>query len=135
MILFFFRENDDDDFDCTDEHDEWQPSSYMKRKLSLPASEITIKLPRKNIPSLLASTSTTTRTSLRQEMKLTSTLLKAGGVDLNALSYSTPTIYRQRKSTVQEKASAIKDMIVGAKDTNRFLVVGKIVKVMILVCH
>jgi hypothetical protein len=106
----------------------------MKRKLSLPDSDVTIKLPRKNIPSLLASTSTTTRTSLRQEMKLTSTLLKAGGVDLNEISYSTPTIYRQRKSTVKETASAIKEKILGDKDTNRFLVVhydGKIVKVML----
>ena len=133
IAMIHFRENDDDDDDdSTDEHDEWQPSYYLKHQLGLPASEITIKLPRKIIPSLLASTSTTTHTSLRQEMKLTSTLLKAGGVDLNALSYSTPTIYRQRKSTIQEQASAIKDVIVEAKDTNRFLVVhydSKIVKV------
>ena len=81
---------------------------------------------------ILASASTATKTSIRQEMKLTSTLLKAGGVDLDLMSYSTPTIYRQRKTAVQDKASAVRESIQAASNTSRFLVVhydGKIVKV------
>ena len=42
-----------------------------------------LTLPSRQIPQLLAGVSTVTKTSARNELKLVSTLLKVGGVDIN----------------------------------------------------
>lgn len=60
-------------------------------------------------PSILAGASTVTKTSARHELKLVSTLLKAGGADINSTAMSISTIRRQRKSNVEEKAMKIRE--------------------------
>ena len=59
----------------------------------------------------MACTSTAIKTSVRAELKMTSTLLKAGGTNINQCSLSISTIYRQRKREVAIKAERIKDNI------------------------
>ena len=60
-----------------------------------------IELPKRKLPTLLASTSTATKTPICQELKLTSTTLKAGGVQMGDISQSASTIYRQQRSAVR----------------------------------
>ena len=73
--------------------DEWQPSAWQKYKEK--SNDIVLKLPGKKIPTLLASVSTTTKTSIHQELKIIATLLNAGGADINKASQSVSTVYRQ----------------------------------------
>ena len=90
-----------------------------------------IELPKRKLPTLLASTSTATKSSIRQELKLTSTILKAGEVQMGDISQSASTIYRQRRSAVKEASKSLKANIVTRAGTQRFLVVnydGKIVQ-------
>ena len=90
---------------------DWQLPPLAQRKLRERPKTVTLKLPAKEIPTLLASTSTVTKTSTRHELKLVSTLLVTGGADLNDVSLSTSTIYRQRKSKVSSAAVAMKKRI------------------------
>ena len=86
------------------ENDEdWQPSAWEKHKRK--KKEITVNLPAKKIPSLLSSVSTITKTSIQQELKITATLLNAGGADISETSQSISTMYRQRKAAVTKTAS------------------------------
>ena len=66
---------------------------------------MTLHLPSRSIPTVLAATSTTTKTSNRNELKLVSTLFKAGGADLNKATLSVSTIYRQRKQKIKIDAT------------------------------
>ena len=74
----------------------------------------------------MACASTATKTSTRDELKLTATFLKAGGVDLKNVSLSQPTIFRQRKNKVASRAGEIKDKIKKFTKNNEG---------MFLVCH
>ena len=81
----------------------------------------------------MACASTVTKTSTRDELKLTATLLKAGGVELKDVTLSQPSIFRQRKSKVASKATEIKEKIKMFTKNNEgmFLVChwdGKIIK-------
>ena len=73
------------------------------------SNDIVLKLPGKKIPTLLASVSTTTKTSIRQELKITATLLNAGGADINEASQSVSTVYRQQKVSVTAKAGDMRN--------------------------
>ena len=114
--------------------DDWELPVRAKRKLKERPKTITLTLPAKEIPSLLANTSTTTKTSARHELKLVSTLLKVGGADINSASLSVSTIHRQRKSSVMVNAAVIRERIktYGSVDKeNGFLVIhwdGKIIQ-------
>ena len=90
---------------------DWQLPPLAKRKLREKPKTVTLTLPAKEIPTLLASTSTVTKTSTRHELKLVSTMLVSGGADLNNVSLSKSTIYRQRKSTVTSAATGIREKI------------------------
>ena len=96
--------------------------------------EVTLRLPSRCIPTVLAATSTTTKTSNRNELKLVSTLFKAGGADINKASLSISTIHRQRKQKVMVDAKEIRGAFSLFKEfTNTFLVVhfdGKIIQLM-----
>ena len=86
------------------------PSREARRKSAKP-TEITLTLQAKKIPTIMACASTVTKTSTRDELKLTATLLKAGGVELKDVTLSQPSIFRQRKSKVASKATEIKEKI------------------------
>ena len=90
---------------------DWQLPPLAKRRLREKPKTVTLTLPAKEIPTLLASTSTVTKTSTRHELKLVSTMLVSGGADLNNVSLSKSTIYRQRKSTVTSAATGIREKI------------------------
>ena len=114
--------------------DEWEIPLRKKRELARKPTEVTLTLPAKSIPTLLAATSTTTKTSSRNELKLVSTLFKAGGADLNDASLSVTTIKRQRRRKIEVEAGTIRDSFSSFKDFNdTFLVFhfdGKIIKLM-----
>ena len=112
------------------ENDEdWQPSAWEKHERK--KKEITLNLPAKKIPSLLSSISTITKTSIRQELKITATLLNAAGADISETSQSIPTVYRQRKAAVTKTASEIRLNL--KKSIDKFIIVhwdGKILQLM-----
>ena len=54
----------------------WELPYREKRRLDAKAENITLTLPSRSIPSLMAATSTVTKTSTRQELKLTATMLR-----------------------------------------------------------
>ena len=107
--------------------DVWEPSTWQKHVLK--KKDVTLQFPARKLPSILACTSTTTKTSIRQELKLTATLIKAGGGDIDEVSQSVSTIDRQRKHAVTKTADTIRKRI--RKSTDEFLVVhvdGKIIQ-------
>ena len=115
---------------------EWElPYREARRQRARP-DEITITLPAKEIPTLMAGASTATKTSIRLELKLLSTILKAGGADINEASLSISTIFRQRRKEVQAKAGVIKEKIKlfgKTESCNVFLVLhwdGKIIQLL-----
>ena len=95
---------------------------------------ITLNLPSKCIPTILADTCTTMKTSSRNELKIVSTLLKAGGADMNEASLSVSTIRRQRKAAVQSHAKELRSTFATFKQfQDTFLVLhwdGKIIQLM-----
>ena len=112
-----------------DEDEDWKPSTWRKHVMK--KKDVTLQLPAKKLPSILVSTSTTIKTSIRQGLKITVTLLNAGGGDINEVSQSISTIYRQRKASVKEKAAIIRNKI--QKLSDEFLVVhwdGKTIQLM-----
>ena len=65
-------------------------------------------------------------------MKIASTLISAGGANIDDVSQSPATIYRQRKTTITKNAASMRKELIAEKDSNRFLLVhydGKIIKV------
>lgn len=115
-------------------NDEWELPLRKKRELSKRPKEVTLRLPAKEIPKVLAATSTTSKISSRNELKLVSTLFKAGGADLNDACLSVSSIRRQRKQKIKLDASAIRETFSSFKEfTNTFLVLhfdGKIIQLM-----
>ena len=84
--------------------EEWELPLRKQRELRKKPDNITLSLPARELPSLLAATSTTTKTSNRTVLKLISTLFKAGGSCINDASLSVTTIHRQRKRRIQTDA-------------------------------
>ena len=84
------------------------PVRYEKEQTKRPEF-VTLNLPTRAIPEVLAKTNTATQTSPRVELKQTATLLQAGGASINDVTLSTSTIRRKRKRTVSGKAKNIKD--------------------------
>ena len=80
--------------------EDWNLPLRLERELTKKPEELTLTLPSKKIPELLAGTNTVTTTSTRNELKIVSTLLKAGGADISDASCSVSTIHRQRKAAV-----------------------------------
>ena len=101
----------DTDKTLGDEDAEWDPPLRFKRELNKKPDFVVLTLPSRQIPQLLAGVSTVTRTSARNELKLVSTLLKVGGVDINDTNLSISTIWRQRKSKVEADAASIRRKI------------------------
>ena len=89
----------------------WQLPPRALRKLRARPKSVTLTLPAQEIPALLSSTSTVTKTSTRHELKLMSTLLKAGGADITSISMRISTIHRQRRSTVHKNADLMRAKI------------------------
>ena len=106
--------------------EEWVLPVRESRRRSAKPTEITLTLQSREIPTIMACASTATKTSTRDELKLTATFLKAGGVDLKNVSLSQPTIFRQRKNKVASRAGEIKDKIKKFTKNNEG---------MFLVCH
>ena len=106
-ILMMEKEIEENIFDDP----EWNPPLRLKRKLNKKPSEIVLTLPSADIPAVLASVSTVTKTSTQHELKLVSTLLRAGGADITDTKLSISTIRRQRKSTVQSKANSMREKL------------------------
>ena len=113
ILLADFTKFPTDDVDV-EADDVWEPSTWQKHVLK--KKDVTLQFPARKLPSILACTSTTTKTSICQELKLTATLIKAGGGDIDELSLSVSTIYRQRKHAVTETADTIRKRI--RKSTN-----------------
>ena len=95
---------------------------------------ITLNLPSKCTPTNLAGTCPTTKTSSRNEVRIVSTLFKAGGADMNEASLSVSTIRRQRKAAVQSHAKELRSTFAAFKQfQDTFLVLhwdGKIIQLM-----
>jgi hypothetical protein len=70
---------------------------------------VTITLDAKKIPTLLAKCSVVNRISLRLEIKIIATALKAGGANMNDISLSKSTIHRQRVQAVKTNSKEFKD--------------------------
>ena len=118
---------DSDDWSSTDQ--EWKPKLW--KQYATEDKFVSLNLPAKSIPSLLSSVSTISKTSVRQELKLTATLLKEGGADLSKTSQSVSTVHRQRKLSVKEEAKKIRKKL--QYDSEEFLVAhwdSKIIQVM-----
>ena len=86
---------------------EWETPLRVKRELSKKPEHLTLQLPAKKIPKLLAATSTSTKTSIRHELKIVSTPVEAGGGDIGDASLSVQTIHRQRKAATRERERRI----------------------------
>ena len=86
----------DTDETLGDKDAEWDPPLRFKRELNKKPDFVVLTLPSRQIPQMLAGVSTVTRTSARNELKLVSTLLKVGGVEINDTNLSTSIIWRQR---------------------------------------
>ena len=123
----------------TDSNDEeWNLPLRFERSLIKKTETVTLTLPTKKIPELLAGTSTVTKTSARNEMKVVSTIFKAAGADINDASVSVSTIKRQRKTAITSKAAEIKNSIrelkgISNRDDGSILVLhwdGKIIQMM-----
>ena len=113
----------------------WELPYREKRRLDAKAENITLTLPSRSIPSLMAATSTVTKTSTRQELKRTARMFNAGCADINEVSLSQSTIYRQRRKEVDSKADKIKKKIkmFGNEKQGKFLVFhwdGKIIQLL-----
>ena len=124
--------------ECDEELDnEWEPPLRFQRQLNKKKEHLRLDIPAKSLPRLLAGTSTSTKTSVRQELKIVSTIVEAGGGNLADASISKTTIHRQRKEATTDRASEIRKEIKkygGMKEReNNFIVVhfdGKIIKIM-----
>ena len=105
-----------------------------KRKLRQRPKSITLTLPAQQLPTILARTSTVTKTSARHELKIVSTLLQAGDADINNVSLSKSTIHRQRKSTITSDAAKMRERLKKfefSEEQTKFLVLhwdGKIIQ-------
>ena len=119
----------DDETEEVENDEDWQPSTWEKYKMK--KREISLNLPANKIPSLLSSVSTISKISIRQELKMTATLLNAGGGDITEASQSVSTVYRQRKAAVTETANEVRYNLKHMFD--KFVVVhfdGKIIQLM-----
>ena len=101
-----------DELSHIDSDEDWDVPLRLKRErereLKKQTETITLNLPSKCIPTILADTCTTTKTSSRNELKIVSTLFKAGCADMNEASLSVSTIRRQRKAVVQSHAKELR---------------------------
>ena len=95
--------NDDEDNTHQPIDVEWEQPYRLRRKIVKKPEDVVLTLPSREIPSILASTSTMTKTSSRHELNLVSTLLKAGGEDIDSTTMSISSIRRHRKSAVEKK--------------------------------
>ena len=93
------------------EETEWELPPREKRRLRARPETITLTLPAKQLPVVLAKTSVVTKTSLPHELKIMSTFVKAGGGDINDTSLSISTIWRQRRSEVTASAIDIRNNV------------------------
>lgn len=124
---------DDTDLLGTAEEHEWEPPVRFKRKLRERPDKVTITLPAKKLPTVLAKTSLVTKTSSRHELKIWTTLIKRGGGDMNNVSLSVSTIGRQRRSEVLKSANDIRENVkkyAGSETEHDFVVIhfdGKVI--------
>jgi len=81
-----------DELSNIDSDEDWDVPLRLKRQLKKKTETITLNLPSKCIPTILADTCTTTKNTNRNELKIVSTLFKAGGADINDASLSVSTI-------------------------------------------
>ena len=93
------------------EEPEWELPPREKRRLRKRPETITLTLPAKELPTVLAKASVVTKTSVRHELKIVSTVVKAGGGDINDTSLSTSTIWRQRRCEVTSTANDIRERV------------------------
>ena len=61
---------------------DWEPQPLARQKLHVRPKIVSLTLAAQEIPSLLANTNNMTKASARHELRLLSTLLKAGGADM-----------------------------------------------------
>ena len=121
-----------DELSHIDSDEDWDVPLRSKRELKKKTETITLNLPSTCIPTILAGTCTTTKTSSRNELKIVATLFKAGGADMNEARLSVSTIRRQRKAAVQSHAKELRSTFATFKQfQDTFLVLhwdGKIIQ-------
>ena len=116
------------------EEEDWMLPTLAERKLRQRPENITLTLPAKSLPSVLARTNTMTKTSIRHELETVSTLVTAGDGNIDDISLSKSTIHRQRKSTITSDATKMRERIKSyafSQDGRKFLVLhwdGKIIQ-------
>ena len=69
---------------------------------------IQLSLPTKTLPNILAKTTTTIKTSPRQEVKLVSAMVKSGGGSICDMALSNSTVCRKRQSEVTAAAKKVR---------------------------
>jgi hypothetical protein len=114
--------NDDSDPD-------WTLTLRLLREQTQKPESITLTLPAKSIPSLLAKCTVVNRISLRLELKVIASLLKAGGANILDTSLSKSTVHRQRVQEVKKMVKDLKDNFKVPEDVTIHWD-GKIIQVM-----
>ena len=93
--------NSDDDAD-----EEFAPSTSKRRKS---ARTVPINVPSNNISEILSPAADRSGISIRQQLRLTTTLLTSSGGSLDGISLSRSTVHRQRKTAREKNAERIKE--------------------------
>ena len=105
----------------------WAPPLRYTREQNRRPDYVELKIPTRTLPETMAKTNTVTRTSIRNELKTTATILQAGGASIKDITLSKSSIHRKRAQAVKEAATQKK----GAFTAPEFGVVhfdGKIVQ-------
>lgn len=95
--------------DNLDDNPEWPLTLRLLREQMRKPDTVNLTIDAKRIPTLLAKCSVVNRVSLRLELKIIATLLKAGGANIYDTNLSTTTIHRQRVKVVLKKAKEFRD--------------------------
>ena len=93
---------------CTPCDSDYIPPLRYTRSQTRRPDTVSINLPTRTIPEMLARTSTTIRTSIRQELKTSATMLQGGGASILDVTMSISTIHRNRKKKIKTDAESIK---------------------------
>ena len=105
----------------------WAPPLHYTREQSRRPDYVELKIPTRALPETMAKTNITTRTSIRNELKTTPTIMQAGGASMKDITLSKSSINRKPAKAVKEAATQKK----GAFTAQEFGVVhfdGKIVQ-------
>ena len=115
------------DHESDDSDMEWDVPLWHHIQMNKRPDTIQLSLPTKTLPNILAKTTTTIKTSPRQEVKLVSAMVKSGGGIIGDMALSYSTVRRKRRSEVTSAAKKVR----GSFECPEFLIThfdGKIIQ-------